>query len=440
MIRSSNFDGTLKGSKIKMPATRAMDPRQQNQIAAQAIRNFAVRRLQSLNPVTFDPAQRPVLTVTPVPVGLVLGFYVKVVHTVDNGSAVQIDTTDFGPANSVAQFQFQDLANQTRIQTPGAHVNFINSWKSKRPYGSALIGSSATNTGAQTTGVAYVGQDDPTKYGSNWTINSAPTSIAAGDTKTVTQWYYIPLAYNPDNPRMPDFRGAIYAGTTAANLQLQIYMPGAAGSTFNAGGSVCVANGVDSTFAMFVGDAAGAVGSVTITSTTVTVYQDYYDQIPDGSQFTGQPGILLPLMDLSTIYELKNTTLSGLPANVETGYQYANFRSFISTIAIYVQSATTGARGTGADINYFALQAANNSNIWKAEPNYFALQARQHMGVDFPAGAYLFDSRQSPVNTQQFGVMQLVINPITVNANNYMTVMVENFQLINAQGQSLPSS
>ena len=418
-----------------MAAPKQMDRVTQNQIAAQAIRNFAVRRVQSLNPVTIVPANTPVLTVTPVPVGLVLGFWVKVVHTVSNGSAVQIDATDFNSACALGQIQFQDLSNQTRIQSPGYHINFLNTWKGKRPYGAALIGSSATNTGAQTTAVAYRGQDTPTKYGSNWTVNSCPAIIAAAGTGTVTQWYYVPLAYNPDGPRMPDFRGAIYAGTTAASLQLQLTMPGGA-----PGSAVCVANGADSTGAMFVGDAAGSVALVTITSTTVTVYQDYYDQIPDGSQFTGQPGVLLPQMDISTIYELKNSTITGMPANTESGYQYANFRSFLSTLAIYVQSSTTGARGTGADISYFALQAANNSNVWKAEPNFFALQTRQHMGLDWPAGVYMFDSRQAPVNTQQFGVMQLVINPITANANNYLTVLVEDFQLLNAQGQSLPSA
>ncbi len=412
-----------------------MNAQQQNMIAGQAIRDFAVRRLQSLNPVTLVPANQPVLTLNPVPVGLVLGFYVLVTHTVSNGSAVQINATDFNAANSLAQIQFQDLSNQTRIQTTGYHVNFINSWKGKRPYGAALIGSSASNTGAGTTGVAYVGQDDPTKYGSNWTINSCPSIIAAAGTGTVNQWYYVPLAYNPDGIRRPDFRGAIYAGTTAAQLQLQLYMPGSSGL-----GSVAVASGADSTASMFVGNAAGSVSLVTITSTTVQVWQDYYDQIPDGSQFTGQPGILLPQQDISTIYEFKNSVLTGLPANAETGYQYANFRSFLSTMAIYVQSATTGVRATGADINYFALQAANNSNVWKAIPQFFALATRQHMQLDWPAGVYMFDSRTSPINTQQFGVMQLITNPITVNANNYLTVLVEDFQLLNAQGQSLPTA
>ena len=414
----------------------SMTPQQMNQIAAQGIRNYAVRRVQSLNPVTFVPANNPTLTVTPVPVGLVLGFYVKVVHTVQNGDSVAINASNFNSANSLSQIQFQDLSNQTRIQTPGCHINFINSWKGKRPYGAALIGSSLTNTGAQTGPVAYVGQDDPVNYGSNWIVNSCPATIGAGDPGTVTQWYYVPLAYNPDNPKAPDFRGAIYAGTTAANLQLLLSMPGASGL-----GTICAAFDADSTFSMFVENSAGTgPGGVSITSTTVTVYQDYYDQIPSAAQFTGQPGLLLPQSDISTIYNLLNSSLSGIPTGAETGYQYANFRSFLSTLAIYVQSAATGARGTGGDINYFALQAANNSNIWKAEPAFFALLTRQHMQLDLPAGTYMFDSRQSPINTQQFGVMQLIINPITGSSDNYLRVMVESFQLINAQGQSLPSS
>jgi hypothetical protein len=114
--------------------------------------------------------------------------------------------------------------------------------------------------------------------------------------------------------------------------------------------------------------------------------------------------------------------------------------TFGVTSLISNRSATTGARGVGADISYFALQAANNSNIWKAEPAMFALATRQHIGLDWPSGVYMFDSRQSPINTQQFGVMQLVINPITASADNYMAVLVESFQLLNAQGQSLPTA
>lgn len=410
----------------------------QNRTAANAIRNFAVRRIQSLNTVTFTPANNPTLNVKPSPVGLVLGFWVKVVTNVTNNSGVVIDKTDFGPAASLSQIQLLDLANQTRIQTPGYHIHFLNSWKARRIFGSALIGASETNTGNQTTGLSYVGQDSPTNFGSNWTINSCPATISAsGGTGVVTQWYYVPLAYNPDKVfGTPDFRGAIYAGTTAANIQLNLSHAVAA----NFRGGLCAANGTDSTNFMFVGATSGSVSSVTATSCAITVYQDYYDQIPDGTQFTGVPGVLLPLQDVSTIYDLKCSPLSGMVAGTEFGYQYANFRSFLSTLAVYVENGTTGARNTGSDINYWALQAANNSDVWLKEPNLVALESRNHINADFPAGVYMFDSRQSPVNTQQFGVMQLVLNASSADATAYEMVCIEDFQLLNAQGQSLPSA
>ena len=37
-------------------------------------------------------------------------------------------------------------------------------------------------------------------------------------TGTVTMWYYVPLAYNPDNPQMPDLRGAVYANVVNATM------------------------------------------------------------------------------------------------------------------------------------------------------------------------------------------------------------------------------
>lgn len=414
----------------------------QNRTAANAIRNFAVRRTQSLNPSSFNPTQNPTLNVKPSPVGLILGFWVKVVTTVSNGSAVVINKTDFGPAASLSQIQLLDLSNQTRIQTPGYHIHFLNSWKIRKIFGNALIGASETNTGNQTSSLSYVGQDSPTNFGSNWTINSCPATIAAISSGTpgtgiVTQWYYVPLAYNPDKVfGTPDFRGSIYAGTTAANIQLNLSHAVAG----NFRGGLCAANGADSTNFMFVGATSGSVAAVTATNCTITVYQDYYDQLPDGSQFTGVPGVLLPLQDTSTIYDLKCSPLSGMVAGTEFGYQYANFRSFLSTLAVYVENGTTGARNTGSDINYWALQAANNSDVWLKEPALVALETRNHINLDFPAGVYMFDSRQSPINTQQFGVMQLILNASAADATAYEMICIEDFQILNAQGQSLPSA
>lgn len=366
----------------------------------------SIKMEQNIYSQSWVPANNPTITVAPRNVGLIKGFWVKVKHTVSNGSSVQINLTDFGPANALAQIQFNDLQNNTRIQTYGWHIAFVNSVKARRPFGSALV---------RTTGF-----DSPINYGSNWQDEiSAPAIIPAGGTGTVVMWYWVPLAYSDQ-----DLRGSVYANVINATMQLNLAFPGQFGT------SVAVANGTDSTLAMYVGNVAGgatpvSASSVTITNATVTVYQVYQDQIPMGSQ-----GPILPILDLATIYELKSTTISSLVANQDFPYQYANFRDFLSTFAVYVNTAATGARGTGSDINYWALQSANFTNIWKLEPALVAMKTRNLMETDMPPGVYYFTSREKPISTTQYGNMQLINNPATVGAGAYQMVAVEDFSLV----------
>lgn len=400
--------------------SQAAQNQQLNALARQAIRSRGVRRNQVIYDQTFNAPIPPNITVTPRNVGLVMGFWIKIVAVVANTSGGSTLTlSDFGPSNLLSQIQLNDLQNNTRIQDTGFHIGLINTWKGKRPFATSFIGVDGTNTGDQTTGVAPA-IDSPVNYGSNWTTISAPSTpipISTG-TGTVTMWYYVPLAYNPDNPNTPDFRGAIYANVVNATWQLQLSTPG----TYN---SVLVAPfGTDSTQAVFFQTSNAAV-SASITSYRVEVYQDYYDQLP-----TGNAGVLLPILDLATIYELKYTSNSNISVGQDFPYQYANFRQFLSTLAVFVNTGATGARGVGADVNYWALQAANFSNIWKEEPQLVALRTRQHLGVDLPPGCYMFDSRNRPISTTQYGNMELILNASTANAGAYELTCVEDFAIV----------
>lgn len=386
-----------------MPQQQQMSPAQQNAIARAAIKARSVLMRQQIFSGTVTPANTPTLTINPRNVGLILGFWVKVVATVNNGSAVQINPTDLANANVLAQIQFNDLQNNTRIQTPGWHLNMVNTIKSRRVFGTSLV---------RTTGF-----DSPINYGNNFTAEiSNSGNIAAAGNGTMTMWYWVPLAYTHD-----DLRGSVYGNVVNATMQLNL--------TFAGGGAngvvVAAANGADSTLAMYVGNAAGAVTAVTISSATVTVYQEYYDQLPMGPN-----GILLPITDLATIYELKQTTQTSIVAGQDFPYQYANFRNFLSTVIGYVNNGTTGARGNGSDISYLALQSANFTNIWKVEPALQALITRQKLGVDMPPGFYYVDSREKPINTTQYGNMQLILNPVTATNNPYELVAVEDFALV----------
>ncbi len=352
---------------------------------------------------------QPVVNVIPRMVGLCRGFIVKVVHTITNGSAVQIDLTDFGPANALGQIQFQDLQNNTRIQTPGWHVAFLNAVKQRRPYGASLV---------RTTGF-----DDPINFGSNWAGQiSAPATIPAGGTGTVTMWYYVPLSYSEK-----DLRGAIYLNVVNATAQLNLTMPT----------TPVVDNGADSTLAMYIGDVAGSTALAVVSAATITVYQDYLDQLPAGPR-----GVVLPPLDLATIYDIKNTLVTAIVANQDFPVQYSNFRDFLSTFAVFVNTAAGGLRGVGLDINYWALQSANFTNIWKRNPDRVALITRNHLQTDLPPGVYYFGSRERPISTQQYGNMELVLNAITAGTGAYMLMGYESFAMLNnvVGAGSLPAS
>lgn len=374
-------------------------PQQLNQLARSLIMNNSVEMKQQIFTQTFDPRSVTQLNIIPRNVGLIKGFWVEVTATVTNsGSTTAITPTNFGPANVLSQIVFTDLNNQTRIQTTGWHMEMINTAKARRVYAMAML---------------TAGMDTPIGYGSNWNVISSTASIAAsGGTGTIVMRYWVPLAYSDT-----DYRGAVYANVINATMNLQL--------TPNP--SAVVASG-DSTLACYAGN-TGA-----ITSMTVTVYQVYMDQIP-----VGKGGPVLPILDLSTIYELKNTTFTSVTVGQDFPMQYTNFRDFLSTFAVYYNGS---ARAAGTDVNYWALQSANFTNIFKLNPYLIALQSRNTIWTDFPLGVYYFNSRQKPIATTQYGNMELILNPSTAGATAYVAVGYEDFGMVNTltQAGSLPAA
>lgn len=386
-----------------------MTPAQANGMATAMVTAKALRMTQQIFSNTFTPSQQSQVNVIPRNVGLIMGFWVKVVATISNttGGAVAITPTDFGAANLLSQIQFTDLNNLVRIQTSGRHMNLLNTVKARVPYASALLNTTMD-------GINVAGG-----YGANWTVINEPSSIADAASGTVTMWYYVPLAYGDG-----DYRGAVFANVVNATMQLQLQI----------NTSPVAAAAGDTTNAVY----KAAAGAGANTSTAITVYQDYLDQLPigaDGRSF------VLPMLSLSTIYEIKETIFTAINQGNDFPMQYPNFRDFVSTFAIYNNNGTTG-RGVGADVNYWALQAANLTNIFKLEPALVALRTRSLIHTDFPKGTYYFGSRQRPISTTQYGNMELVLNAATASAGAYVLVGWEDFGLQNVitQAGSLPAS
>lgn len=374
-------------------SNNTMNAFQQNMLQRQAVTQNAVKMVQQIYSNTFDPTAQNVLNIGSGYIrnaGLLLGFIVEVSGEVTNGATDVATRTPMGNANIVKEFRFDDLSNYTRIQNPGWHMALLNSLRQ----GFGYAGSYSNNI--------------PMGYGDNYDVYDGAASIAAEGTQQLKMQYYVPISYSST-----DLRGAIYLGTVSATSNLQI--------TVTQNPFTGTGNPIDF---VYTGNANGAWTD----TVTVTVYQVYLDQLPT---MNGQ--VILPIQDLNTIYDIKQTTFNGPTSGQDFPMAYSNFRSFLSTFAVFDNGGNYNA---GTDVNYWALRSANTTNIFKKTPSVASLQARQALMTDPPVGTYLFESRDIPINTINYGNMELNLNASTTNSGARVLVGYESFALASQINQA----
>ena len=374
---------------------------QSNALARQIVLANAVNEWQQIYQSTLTgtiPGQ--IVNVPLRNVGLIKRLLVRVAAQFAQSAAETHTLQPLGTANLFSQVVLTDLSNQTRINTSGWHLQMVASAKRQWPFGS----STGTNAAAAT--------DCPFGFGTNFQkLQTAPATVTTAAAQNVFAYFEVPVSYSDT-----DLRGAIYGNVVNATMNLAL--------TVNP--VLSQVTGSDPTFSVFQSSTA-AQG--TWTNFQITVYQNYLDQIPIGKQ-----GPILPALDLSTAYLLNYTQAAGLVANSDNPFPYANFRDFLSTTVIYDNA---GVLNTGSDINYFALQAANYTNLIKLDPYTTAFFGRVRQTIDFPKSCYYFDHRDKPISTVQYGNMSLVMNPLTVtNATSAAYLGYEALALINQVTQA----
>lgn len=320
-------------------------------------------------------------------VGLTKRFIVEVSFNVQQSAAETQTLTPFGPSNIFSNITLNDLANYTRINTAGWHLWMLSCMK--RGFFSGLAGQGKTNfePNPGVYGTAYT-NDSPINAKAGWSVINAPATVTTAATGRM--FFEVPCSYNDS-----DLRGAIYTNVVSATMYLQLTV----NQNFGVG------TGVDSTLAVYSSSTAALVK---INSLTITVYQNYLDQIPQGKN-----GPVLPAQDISKMYLLTNTSFSGFTANQQQNIVFPNFRAWQSLGVIYDNNAVLN---FGTDVAQIQLQTANLTNVRQIDPFLNALWTRNMMNNDFPQGMYYFDFRDKPVNTNQFGNMQLAITPSAVGS------------------------
>lgn len=327
-------------------------------------------------------------------VGLQTKITVEVQGTLTAGAAENLTKTPWGLANIFSQVVLTDLSNIQRINTTGLHLYALATLRYRGAYGASFL------------------NDAPVAMGSNFLVNDGPNTLnTAQGAFNFRMFFECPLAYH-DN----DLRGAIYANVTNAQWRLQLTV----NPNFFAGSGA-----TDTLFNVYRSNLATPLA--TLTNFQILIYQHYLDQLPRGKN--NQP--IVPLLSLSWNYLILNTVSTGISATQDFPVQYANFRTFLSTIAIYDNGGTFN---TGSDVNYVAIQVANQTYLEKLDPFMSSLRTRQMIGNDYPPGTYVFDHRRWPIVTDQFGNTQFVLNASNVNANASLQMM---YEMLSIQNQAI---
>lgn len=385
-----------------------MSPQQVNQAQRALVLRNAVEMTQSIysnvfaGPIASGNNQ---INVVPRNVGLLKKFIVEISGTATANTATA-SATVFGLANLLSNVSFYDLNNNLRINTDGIQLTVLKQVKARENSLSSQP-ISTVQTDAMMAGQFVASAASP-----NFPVIVYPLPTTGG--LAFRAVFEIPLAYSDD-----DLRGAIYLNVVNSTAQLQLTLNPQAFST-NAS--------TDTTANVWT---SGANPSGTVTNVTVNVYQVWLDQLPSGNK-----GVILPTLDLSTVYELKKTAQTGQATGQDFPYPYTNFRDFLSTIVVLNSTGATAGLKNGSDVNYWALQSANFTNIWKIDPLLAAQKTREIIGSDMPLGTYYFSHRKKPLSTIQYGNLQLILNGTVTAGSAYQWVYVEDFALVNALTQA----
>lgn len=358
-----------------MAQTTTISPDQLNQAARAAIYSLAKPIEQKIATRAISGAVvagENTMVQNPLQVGFLRSFILVVKGTVNNTGSTAVTLSPFGVDNLLTNVTFADFTGNPRHNASGRMFSYVEALKYRRIPGAALTSDSVSG------------------FGSIIASNSAPLTIAAGASATVSRVFEIPVMQ--DNGM--NMAGGLWLGVNNQSTLLSW--------TINA--NPIVAAGVDPLNALYVG------GAGNLSDVSVECYQRYWTNVPTDTK-TGNP--ILPPGDVSTAYMIQESN-SGMSfaAGQDASWNYPTFSRLLSTIMTFDNG---GVFNPGTDINNIALRVSNYSVVREGSPALFSRMTRDIIGADTPAGVYCVSSRQHPLAVTQYPALQLTMNPSTVN-------------------------
>lgn len=327
-------------------------------------------------------------------VGIISKLMLEVTAAVTIGTASATPSVK-APWNIISRVRLTDYDGTDRVNLSGFQLWVLNCVRSRTLY--------AFNNGGGSI--------------SAFTNPSVPTAVGA---QTITFDVEIPLAYDVNNPvtQLQDLRGAILGQTAVGEMYLSIDFIG-----------TLISNGdVD---AVYTNSGSATCVATTTNLFTVTLWQDYF--LPQALS-NGQ--LVLPNVDLTTVYELNGNLKSSdnIAVNTEKLINYPNLRSVIGFYANYV---TGGALAAG-NVSKSRL-IANGNNVLRDNSErlqYFEQRTFMIPDLDLPGGVYFQAHRNKPMETALFGNLQWGLTfSVVSGGNQYVEQATESFY---TKGQALP--
>lgn len=387
----SGSSGTSMLAPGGSTAADKMTPAQANALRRSLIWNTAIPVFQQVATKTFTNVAlgNNVFQVNPIAVGFLRSFYVEITATISNTDTTHAGAlTAFGVDNILQNLTFNDFTGNPRHNCSGRSLSFVETAK----YGKA---AGAANT-----------TDSVSGYGSIIASNVAPTLTANGSV-TVRRVFEVPVMV--DNGR--NMLGGMWLGvqnqTTSLNITINPNPIGLPGS--------------DPLNAIYILATGGTtIAATPITSCTVTVYQQYWNNVPSARD--GSP--LLPQLDLQNAYMITETS-SGLTfaAGQDANWNYPTFSKVMGTYFVYDNGAA--ALNPGTDINSLSLKLSNYSILKQYDPYMLDRLVRHQVNDSYPSGSYAIITRQHPLDVSQYPALQLVVNPSSANAGSYAMITTE---------------
>ena len=321
--------------------------------------------------------------------GIVTG--VTLLFTVPIDVTVAATQSPFGPWNIVQQLQYVDFAGVIHVQTTGWQLHALNAVKAFRSIGNAnkMMGYVSSETGIDTD------------------ILALPTAVANANAYFAL---YVPLAYDARS----DLRGAVLAQTDRGEHYITVtFAPALVGAD------------------PFV--APYTAGTATLQAGTQISVQAFQHYLMPQAGVSPQN---LPLIDLSTIYEIQGNLFDN--ANISAGNpKYTNWpnnRAVMSMLAMFNQGAAGGTLN-GTDLQKITLLVNGNTNVRENTPPLMRLMQRDMLGWDFPSGVYYMGARTQPITTQLYGNVQTKWDVLEAAAGTYIQSQFESTYL---SGTPLP--